>query len=120
MSKLPKVLVALLTWLIFTLVVWQIPYPKSLTAAGIGQIFPFFMPLFLAITFTLNIFLNMMLLSAIISLGLVFGLILKALDSFNLVTIALILVAEYLLISSFKKNKHKIPTRLPKIKKITH
>src|SRR5689334_10527130 len=101
MSKLPKVLIALLTWLIFILAVWQVPYPKTLTAAGLGQIFPFFTPLFLALTFTLNIFLNMLPLSAIISLGVVFALILKALDSFNLVTIALILVAEYLLIGYF-------------------
>lgn len=105
MSKLPKVLIALLTWSIFALAVWQIPYPKSLTAASLGQIFPFFTPLFLALTFTLNIFVDIFPLSAIISLGIVFGLILKALDSFNLVTIALILVAEYLLISYFKNPK---------------
>lgn len=107
MSKLPKILLAILVWLIFALAVWQIPYPKSLTAANLGQVFAFFTPLFLAISFTIYIFLKPLLLSAIISLGIIFALVLKALDSFNLVTIALILVAEYLLVTSFKNSKGK-------------
>lgn len=107
-----KILPALIFWGIFIFVIFQVPYPESLTQATFFQILAFFIPLFLALTFTL---------SATISLGIVFLLLLKSLNALNFVSVILIIVAVGLLLSYFKKEKgkHKL-TYVSKISKLTH
>lgn len=115
---LPKV-IPFIFWLILVCVILQVPYPDSLAQADFIQILSFFIPLFLAIIFTLNLFLKKISISLSVSLGLIFLLILKALDSLNLVTAVLILISIYLLISYFMKNKQVGLTNLPKISKLS-
>ena len=115
-----KVTVALIFWAIFTIIIFQLPYPQTLTQATALQILGFFIPLFLALSFTINIFLRNILLSSPISLGFVFILILKALDSLNVVTTSIIVIAVILLVSYFRKIKKRNLTKLPKIPKLTH
>ncbi|MDO8577003.1 MAG: hypothetical protein Q7R82_01540 [Candidatus Daviesbacteria bacterium] len=112
-----KILPALVFWGSFAFVVLQIPYPESITQANFIQIFPFFISLYLALAFTLNIFLKNILFSCSISLGLIFLLILKALDSLNIVTGILITIATYLLASYFRKTRRNL-TKHPKIPKL--
>ena len=103
MALFLKVIPALIFWGIFVFVVLRIPYPDSLTQANSLQIFPFFVSLYLALVFSLNIFLKNILFSSSICLGLICLLILKALDSLNIVTGILTAVATYLLASYFLK-----------------
>lgn len=136
MSFLSKAIPAIFFWGIFGFVVFKIPYPESLTQASLIQLIPFFVSLYLALVFTSNIFLKNILSSSSISLGLIFLLILKALDSLNIVTGVLTTVAAYLLFSYFQKIKKRSPstlryhsgqassgsknlTKLPKIPKLT-
>lgn len=115
-----KFIPAVILWGIFIFVVLKIPYPDSLTQANLTQIIPFFASLYLTLILTFNILLKNILSSAALSLGLIFLLILKALDSLNIVTGALTVIAMYLLLSYFKKIKRKNLTKLPKIPKLTH
>ena len=114
-----KIIPALILWGSFIFIVLQIPYPESITQANFIQIFPFFISLYLALVFTLNIFLKNILFSSSICLGLIFLLILKALDSLNIVTGILITIATYLLASYFRKIKKRGLTKHPKIPKLT-
>lgn len=100
-----KIIPALISWGFFGGVVLSVPYPDSFPQAKLDQIALFFIPLFLALTFTLNIFLKNILQSFSIALALIFFLILKALDSLNLVTGILTLAAAGLLFSYFRKAK---------------
>lgn len=120
MSKLSiKIIPTIFFWGIFIFVIFQVPYPDDLTQANITQLISFFISLFLALSLTINLFVKNILLSGSISLGLIFLLILKALDSLNLVTGILILIAIGLLISYFRKAKHKSLTNYLKIPKLT-
>ncbi|MDD5415499.1 MAG: hypothetical protein PHE48_00665 [Candidatus Daviesbacteria bacterium] len=115
----PKIISVLFFWGIFIFVVLQVPYPESLTQANYTQLILFLTPLYLALIFTLNIFLRNILSSCSFSLGLIFLLILKALDTLNIVTALLTVAATYLLFSYFRKiKKHKL-TKLSKIPKLT-
>lgn len=105
---------------IFIFVVLQVPYPQTLTQANIIQLLLFFIPLFLALSATINLFLKNILSSSSVSLGLIFLLILKALDSLNLVTGILIVISVGLLVSYFRKMRGKSLTKLPKVPKLTH
>lgn len=107
----------LIFWALFILVILGVSYPNSLTQANSFQIFAFFIPLILALTFSFNIFLKNIFVSFSISLGLIFLLILKALDSLNLVTLSLSIIAVGLLISYFRKANL---TKVPKIPKLTN
>lgn len=112
-----KITIALVFWAIFTIIIFQIPYPENLSQANILQILGFFVPLFLAVSLTTNIFLKNIFLSASLSLGIIFLLTLKALDSLNLVTGTIIIIAVILLLSYFRKSKRL--TKLPKIPKLS-
>lgn len=114
-----KILSALFFWGIFVYVVLQIPYPETLTQANIYQAAPFFVSLFFAFAFSLNIFLKNLSLSLALSLGIIFLLILKALDSLNIVTGILTVAAIYLLVSSFKKVRVRNPTLNSGFKNLT-
>lgn len=114
-----KLVPVILFWGIFIFVVLQVPYPKSLIQIQIIQLMSFFIPLILALIFTINLFVRNFYLSCSLSLGLVSLLILKALDTLNLVTSALIIVTVGLLISYFRKIKRGSLTKLPKIPKLT-
>ena len=116
---LPRFIPALFFWGIFVYVILQIPYPETITQANVTQLLAFFIPLFLAITLTLNLILKNILMSGSISLGLIFLLILKSLDSLNIVTGILIVISIGLLISYFKKNKNRRLTNYSKIPKLT-
>lgn len=105
MKFLTKISKSLFFWGIFGLVILQVPYPQSITQAGFLQLSLFFIPLFLAILFTLNIFLKKGLISGSLSLGIIFLLILKALDSLNAVTAVLVIISIGLLVSYFRKFK---------------
>ncbi len=123
-------LLPLLLWGIFIYTVLQIPYPQSITQANLNQLLLFFVPLFLSIVLTLNIFLKNIFISLFISFGLIFILILKSLDSLNIVTGVLTTLAVGLLISyfrrkedfpHFKKTKRKgltYESKIPKIHRI--
>ncbi len=100
-----KVLTVLIFTSIFIYVLFNVPYPNSLTSATVFQLTAFFMPLFLSLTFTTNLFLKSLPSSVFISLGLILLLILQGLDSLNLVTGLLTIIAVYLLLSYFKKAK---------------
>lgn len=114
-----KLIIAVIFWGIFAFVVLQVPYPESLTQANATQLVSFFIPLSLALSLTINLFLKNIFISSSISLGLIFLLVLKALNSLNLVTGILTVVAIYLLISYFRKVKRSSLTKLPKIPKLT-
>lgn len=120
MFKIIKTLIPIIiSWVIFALVILQVPYPQSLTQAKLFQILSFFIPIFLALTLTINLFLKNIFSAGSISLGLIFLLILKALDSLNIITILLVVVATGLFVSYFRKNKRGNLTKLPKIPKLT-
>lgn len=116
---LPKIVFALIFWGIFAFVIFQVPYPETLTQANTTQLISFFISLFLALSLTINLFLKNILSAGSISLGLIFLLILKALDSLNLVTGILTIIAATLLVSYFRKAKRNSLTKLPKIPKLT-
>jgi len=103
MYRILKIILALISCGIFTFVVFNIPYPETLTRANLFQLFSFFIPLFFALIFSLNIFLKI-LHSILISFGIIILLILKALDSLNLVSALLTIVAIGLLISYSRKS----------------
>ncbi|MBI2338352.1 hypothetical protein HYU95_04175 [Candidatus Daviesbacteria bacterium] len=109
MSKIVfKIVLALLLWAFFAFVVLTVTYPESFTQAKVDQLALFFIPLFLALTLSFNVIFKNIFQSSSVSLGLIFLLILKALDSLNLVTGLLILVSVGLLCSYFKKTKRKV------------
>lgn len=110
---------ALVCWGIFAYVVLNVSYPESLVSANWQKILLFFTPLFFAVLFTINIFAKNFLVSSSLSLGLIFLLILKALDSLNIVTGILVLIATWFLVSYFAKIKRRNLTKLPKIPKLT-
>lgn len=110
-----KVAPMLFFWGIFIFVVLQVPYPENLPQANITAAISFFVPLFLALSLTINLLFQNIFLSASISLGLVSLLILKALDSLNLVTGVLIIIIVALLISYFRKSERRSLTNHAKI-----
>lgn len=114
-SLILKVIPALFFWGIFIYVILQVPYPNSLTQASIPQLLYFFIPLFLSLIFTLNIFLKSILRSILISFGIIILLILKALDSLNLVSALLTIIAVGLLFSYFKKPVLTSGSNIPKL-----
>lgn len=118
-KSLTKIAPTLIFWGIFIYVVLQVPYPNSLTQANHIQLLTFFVPLFLAITLTLNILLKNIFIAGSISLGIILFLILKALDSLNLVTLSLTVIAGGLLVSYFRKIKRRNLTKLPKVPRLT-
>ena len=116
-KKLKKIIPALIFWAILIFIVLKIPYPESLAQANFVHIVLLFLFLYLALAFTF---------SAIISLGLIILLFLQALNSLNIVTGILTIIAIGLFISYFKKIKRKDLnpiksdlTKLPKIPKLT-
>ncbi|MBI4036480.1 hypothetical protein HY386_01205 [Candidatus Daviesbacteria bacterium] len=121
MSLILKFTLALAFWGIFAYVIFQVEYPKSLTQASLLQILAFFIPLFLALSFSFNLVLNLSPISFFLSFGLILLLILKALDALNLVTAGLTLLAVYLFVSYFQKQKKKSLTssmKIPKLKSL--
>ncbi len=102
-----KITSAIFFWGTFIIVIFKVPYPESLSQANIIQLLSLFIPLFLAVTLTFNIFIKNIFVSGSISLGLIFLLILKALDSLNLVTGILIMIIMYSLISYFRKRNER-------------
>lgn len=104
---------------VFIYVIFNVPYPETITQANITQLLSFFVTLFLSLTFSFNLFLRNIFISTAISIGLIFLFSLKALDSLNLVTAILILIPVVLLISYFRKIKRKGLTNFSKIPKLT-
>lgn len=115
-----RIIPIIICWGIFIYVILQIPYPETITQASIVQLLAFFLSLFLGLILSLNIILKNIFIAISIALGLIFALCLKALDSLNIITAALILISVGLLISYFRKMKRKNLTKLPKIPKLTH
>ncbi len=115
-----KTILALFFWGVFVYIVLQIPYPETIVQANITQLVYFFVSLFFSITLSVNILLRNIFISSAISLGVIFSLILKALDSLNLVTGGLLVISISLLISYFRRIRTKDLTNLPKIHKLTH
>lgn len=102
-----QTILALIFWISFAVIIFQVPYPQTITQASLTQILFFFIPLLLAITLTLKFFLKNLFLAGIIALALIFTLILQALNSLNIVTISLIITSVTLLISYFRKSKRR-------------
>ena len=112
---LPRIILALIFWGVFTYVIFNVAYPKSITDASFFQLIFFFVPLFLSLIFTLNIFLNF-LHSFFISSGIILLLILKALNILNFVSATLTILTVYFFISYFSKTKLKFKS--PELSKI--
>lgn len=121
-SLLSKIIPALIFWGIWIYVIFFTEYPKSLTEASIFQLLSFFIPLFLALTLTLNIFLKSIIRSILISFGIIILLVLKALDSLNIVSALLTIIAVGLLFSYFRKPSIKSEltsgSNIPKLTKL--
>lgn len=117
MPKLIKFALPVIFWASFAFVVLRVDYPDTITAASVFQLSSFFISLFFALLFTTRLLLNFAF-SLSVSIGIIILLVLKSLDSLNIVSIALTLIALYLLLSYFKKFKKphgltsssKIPT----------
>jgi|SRR3989344_5911284 len=110
-----------ISWGIFIYVVLKVAYPESLTSANTFQIFSFFSSLFLSLSFTINLIVRFMLKSIIISFGLILLLVLRALNSLNLVSFALTIIAFGLLLSYLKKPKSRLTSRakVPKLRNLS-
>lgn len=106
---IPRVFLSLLFFGIWIFVIFNVEYPDSLIQASLTQTLAFFIPLFLAITFTINIFIKNILSATSISLGANLLLILQGLDTLNIVSASLVLIATYLLFSYFYKSKKSSP-----------
>lgn len=119
---MPKIILRIFSafffWGIFILVIFKIPYPQNLSEANLLQISAFFSSLFLAILFTLNIFSNSFYISFSLTLGLILILVLKALESLNLVTAVFVLIFAGLLTSYFSKRNSPTKSNLTKLSKI--
>src|SRR3989344_2108184 len=111
----------LISWGIFIYVVLKIPYPETLTSANIFQVFSFFTSLFLSLSFTINLLLHFMLKSIVISFGIILIIVLKALNSLNIVSFGLTVIAFGLLLSYLKKQKSRLTSRsnVPKIRNLS-
>lgn len=94
--------------LLFLDVLFNVSYPNSLTEASLFVSVAFFVPLFLLVIFLIDIFIDSIFISSSISLGLIILLLLKGLDSLNLISAILIVVTSGLFISYFAKNKKKV------------
>lgn len=105
MVLLITIIPALIFWVVFGLVILNIPYPQSLTQASAFQLIAFFIPLFLALIFTINIFLKFLIRSFLVSAAFIVFLTLQALQALNLVTFILTTVGVGLMLSYFKKKK---------------
>lgn len=103
-----KIVIPIIFWSLFLYVVFNVPYPKSITEANFLQLMTFFTFLFLSLTVTFNLFLKNIFLSFLISIGIIFLLILKALDALNLVTVIITLLV-ILLLRSGLTSKSKLP-----------
>ena len=114
-----KIAPVLFFWGAFVLVIYQVPYPQTLASASPFQLISFFIPLFLAVLFSLNLFLKNVYISSSVSLGIVLLLLLRALDSLNMITTIITITAVGLLISYFRKASRRHLTKLPKIPKLT-
>ncbi|OGE14711.1 hypothetical protein A3F00_03475 [Candidatus Daviesbacteria bacterium RIFCSPHIGHO2_12_FULL_37_11] len=106
-----KIIPALFSWGIFVYVILNVPYPESLTRADSFQLLSFFIPFFLSLIFSINLALNNILRSIFISFGIIILLVLKALDSLNLVSTGLTVLAVILLLSYFKRSSHLTPIK---------
>jgi len=119
LNLLPRVLLALIFWGMFTYVIFNVDYPKSITQANFFQLLSFFVPLFLSLIFSINIPVKNVFASTSISLGIIFLLLMKALDILNLVSFALTVIAVGLFLSYFKKTKRNrdltSTSRIPKL-----
>lgn len=119
MPKILKFILPVIFWILFSYVILRVDYPDTITAASIFQLSCFFIPLFLALTFSINIFFNI-LFSISISFGIIILLILKSLDSLNIVSASLTIIAILLILSYFKKaRKHTgltSPSNIPKLR----
>lgn len=113
MPKVLKIILPIIFWITFFIVVLKVDYPANITTASIFQLSSFFIPLFLALIFSINIFFNIFF-SICIAFGIIILLILKSLDSLNIVSASLVIIAVLLIASYFKKAKHK--NRLTPIK----
>lgn len=120
MSKIIKrIFPAIFFWGTVIFVVLKVPYPESLVEANLIHLALLFVSLYLALVFTFNTFLKNIFSSSSITLGLVLLLLLKALDSLNIITGALVIIAVGLFLSYFRKIKRKNLTKLPKIPRLT-
>lgn len=119
MDYLKKFLPIILPGLILTWVIFKIEPPKSITQASVLQILLFFIPLFLLIVFLLNLYLRFLVYSAIMAIGIIILLLLQALNSLNIVSAALVIIACALLLKSIQRPKNKIPlAKIPKLGKL--
>jgi len=110
-----------ISWGIFIYVVLKVAYPESLTSANTFQIFSFFSSLFLSLSFTINLIVRFMLKSIIVSFGIILILVLKALNSLNIVSFLLTVIAFGLLLSYLKKPNSRLTThsKVPKLRNLS-
>lgn len=116
MPFLLKLAPSLIFWIIWILVIFQVPYPKSLKEANLIQLLSFFTPLFLALTFTLDLFLRFILRSILISFAIIILLSLNGLGLLNLVTSGLVLITLAITLIYFKKKRLTSSLKIPKLK----
>lgn len=103
MTVFKKFLPVISSGIIFGFVIWQMEPPQSLTSASILQVLLLFAPLFTFLVFGLNLYFRFYPRSLIISLGIIILLVLKTLDTFNIISVAITIAAVTLISKSFKK-----------------
>lgn len=114
-----KIIPALIFWGVFIYVIIYVNYPESLTKAAANQLLYFFVPLFLALIFTVNILLKSIIRSILVSFGVIILLVLQALDSLNIVSAGLTIIAVGLLISYFKTSSSLTSgSKIPKLRSL--
>ncbi len=117
---LKKVIASSIAWILFILVILNVPYPETISDLGILQFLAFIFPLILALTLTTNLFLKNIYICASLALGFIAILFLKALGSLNIVTGALTIASIGLLISYFYKLKKRRPGVTSGFKNLTN
>jgi len=98
-----RIFPALLSLIVFVLIIYYTPYPRTWYSASVSQILLFFIPLLVFLTFFLNIFINFYEKSFSLSLGLLILIVLRSIDELNIITGVLTLLAAFLLSTTFKK-----------------
>lgn len=121
MRFLRKLLPVLLFGGLFLAIIYLTSAPKSWFEASVTQILSFFLPLLLFLSFLIDLKLNNLVKSFTVALGVMVLLVLKSIDQLNLVTLALTIIATFLLSSSFKDLRlttQERPSKLGRLRRL--
>lgn len=103
MHQLKYLLPICFSSLFLGLVIWLVEPPKSITTASLTQLALFLIPLLILLTLIFNLYFKFIFKSLILSFALTLLVILKALDSLNIIAMIITIIATLLLLKSIKK-----------------